>query len=187
MEQVIKLVRTYRLATGLAEQLRLAEEIFSVIEPPLRQFVFASVPEAAAEDVVQEVLAAAVTALAAFKGDSEKQFWGWCYRIARNKIYDHRRKQAVEKKMIQQMPPEELWQLVDASAQTSPISSQDRLDLEDAMKLLISSKPECYDYLWKHFVFGLDYAEIAEEKGASYDGVRMKIGRCLDEAKALIA
>jgi hypothetical protein len=42
MEQVIKLVRTYRLTAGLAERLRLAEEIFRLIEPDLRFFVFSA-------------------------------------------------------------------------------------------------------------------------------------------------
>jgi DNA-directed RNA polymerase specialized sigma24 family protein len=55
------------------------------------------------------------------------------------------------------------------------------------MKLLTASKPECYDYPWKHFVFGLAYGEIAEEQHLSYDNVRMKIGRCLDEAKSLVS
>ena len=55
------------------------------------------------------------------------------------------------------------------------------------MKLLTSSKPECYDFLWKRFVFGLDYGDIAEERNMSYDNVRMKIGRCLDEAKSLVS
>jgi hypothetical protein len=53
------------------------------------------------------------------------------------------------------MPPEELWQLVEASAQDAPLSPADRLDMEYAMKLLTASKPEFYDFLWKHFVFGL--------------------------------
>jgi len=76
---------------------------------------------------------------------------------------------------------------VDASAQDSPLSPEDKLDLEYAMNLLTASKPECYDYLWKHYVFGLDYAEIAEEQNLQYDNVRMKIGRCLDVAKALVS
>jgi hypothetical protein len=42
MEQVIKLVRTYRLTAGLAERLRLAEKIFRLIEPDLRFFVFSA-------------------------------------------------------------------------------------------------------------------------------------------------
>ena len=85
------------------------------------------------------------------------------------------------------IPEKELRQLVEASAQSSPISAADRHDLDYAMKLLTASKPECYEYLWKHFVFGLDYAEIAEDQKLSYDNVRMRIGRCLDEAKSLVA
>ena len=36
------------------------------------------------------------------------------------------------------------------------------------------------------FVLGLAYGEIAEDQNLSYDNVRMKIGRCLDEAKSLV-
>ena len=62
------------------------------------------------------------------------------------------------------IPEKELRQLVEASAHASPISAADKHDLDYAMKLLTASKPECYEYLWKHFVFGLDYAEIAEDQ-----------------------
>ena len=84
-------------------------------------------------------------------------------------------------------PPDQLWQMIEASAQDAPISPAVRHDLQYAMGLLTRSKPECYDFLWKHFVFGLDYADIAEEKSMNYDSVRMKIGRCLEEAKALVS
>ena len=43
MEQLIKLVKTYRLSSGLAERLRLAEAIFHLIEPDLRAFVFSAI------------------------------------------------------------------------------------------------------------------------------------------------
>ena len=67
------------------------------------------------------------------------------------------------------------------------MSAAVRHDLEYAMKLLTSSKPECYEFLWRHFIIGLDYGDIAEERKMSYDSVRMKIGRCLDEAKSLVS
>jgi hypothetical protein len=50
-----------------------------------------------------------------------------------------------------------------------------------------ASGPECCDYLWKHYVIGLDYSERAEEHQMSYDSVLMKIALCLSEAKALVA
>ena len=42
-------------------------------------------------------------------------------------------------------------------------------------------------YLWNHYVIGFDYGEIAEEQNLKYDNVRMKIGRCLDEAQSLVS
>jgi len=85
------------------------------------------------------------------------------------------------------MPLEELRPLVEASAGTAaPLSPADRHDLEYAMRLLGNSRPECRDFLWKHFVFGLAYGEIGEEQSLSYDAVRMKIGRCLEEVKSLV-
>jgi len=185
MDDLIKLVKTYRLTVGVADRLRLAEEIFRLIEPDLRFFVFRAIQPPAAEDVLQEVLKAVATGMKKFAGGSKEQFWGWCYRIARNKLNDHFQRQATTRE--QPMPQDELWQLVESSPQVSPLSPADRHDLEYAMKLLTTSKPECYDYLWKHFVFGLGYGEIAEERNLSYDNVRMKIGRCLDEAKSLVS
>ena len=66
------------------------------------------------------------------------------------------------------------------------MTAQTRLDLEYVIKLLTAAKPECSELLWRHYVIGLDYTELAEERNLSYDNVRMKIGRCLDEAKSLV-
>jgi RNA polymerase sigma factor (sigma-70 family) len=185
LDDLIKLVKTYRLTAGLAERIRLAEEIFRRIEPDLRAFVFSSVNHDAAKDALQEVLKAVAVSLKQFKGDTHKEFWGWCYRIARHKLSDHFRQQYSER--IQSLPPDELWQMMELTAQEKPISPGVRHDLDHVIKLLTATKPDCSDLLWKHYVIGLDYAEIAEERQLSYDNARMKIGRCLDEAKALVS
>jgi RNA polymerase sigma factor (sigma-70 family) len=185
MDDLIKLVKTYRLTAGLAERIRLAEEIFRLIEPDLRLFVFSSVSHEAAKDSLQEILKAVATSLKQFKGDTVKEFWAWCYRIARNKLNDHYRSKAADR--MQPTPPEDLWQMMELSAQDAPMSLAVRHDLEYAMKLLTTSKPECNELLWRHYVIGLDYAEIAEERDLNYDNVRMKIGRCLEEAKSLVS
>jgi RNA polymerase sigma factor (sigma-70 family) len=185
MNEVIKLVKTYRVTAGAANRLLLAEEIFRLIELDLRLFVFSAIRRPAAEDVLQEILKAVATGMGKFKGGSNEEFWGWCYRIARNKMNDHFRMKATDRE--QPIPQDELWQLVEASGGSSSLSVEDRIDLEYAMKLLIASKPECYDYLWKRFVFGLEFTEIAEEQHLSYDAARMKVGRCLDEAQTLMA
>jgi hypothetical protein len=50
MGDLIKLVRTYRVTAGLAERIRLAEDIFRMIGPDLHLFVFSAVPHHTAED-----------------------------------------------------------------------------------------------------------------------------------------
>jgi len=185
MDGLIKLVKTYRLTPALDERLRLAEEIFREIEPQLRFFVFATLQHPAAQDVLQETLKAITGSLAKFQGDSPQAFWAWCYVIARNKVKDHLRKQASDR--LQPMEPEELWQLVETSAASTPLSPEDRLDLQHALKILGEAKPECSELLWQHFVIGLDYSELAEERQSSYDSTRMQIGRCLEHAQALMA
>jgi DNA-directed RNA polymerase specialized sigma24 family protein len=100
-------------------------------------------------------------------------------------VKDHLRKQTADR--LQPMDPEELWELVETSAQHNPLSAGDRLDLQQALKILAAAKPECSEFLWQHFVLGFDYSELAEERQMSYDNVRMKIGRCLDDAQDLMA
>jgi RNA polymerase sigma factor (sigma-70 family) len=185
MDELVKLVRTYRLTNVLTDRAQLAEDIFRLIAPELTLFVFKAVRPPVAEDVLQEVLKAIVSSLQSFSGATGREFWGWCYRIARNKINDQYRAQASER--LQPMPPEELWGLVESSAEAAPLAAGERLDLEYAMKLLAGSKPECGEYLWKHYVLGLDYGEVAEEQNVNYDAARMKIGRCLDEVRKLMA
>lgn len=185
MAELQKLVRTYRVTAGLSERLRLAEQIFRLVEPDLRLFVFSAVVPNAADDVLQEVLKSVATSLATFKGNTDKEFWAWCYRIARNRLTDHFRKKASDRS--EAIPTEELWGMVEASAQDAPINIGDRLDLEYAMNLLVALKPECRDLLWNHYVLGLDYGEIAEEENVSYDNARMRVSRCLDAARTLVA
>jgi len=185
MDDLIKLVRTYRVTAGLAERLRLAEAIFHLIAPDLRAFVFNAIVPQAAEDVSQEVLISITKSLKTFEGSSNGEFWKWCYKIARRRIYDHIKKRDSDR--LQPLPHEELLDLVDASEQAEPLTAADRHDLEYALNLLDSSKPECRGYLWNHYVIGFDYGEIAEEQNLNYDNVRMKIGRCLEEAKSLVA
>ncbi len=184
-DELIKLVRTYRLTAGLAERLTLADEIFRLIEPDLRLFVFSTVAHDAAQDALQEVLKAIATNLQKFQGDEPKEFWAWSYRIARNKLNDHFRAKASDR--MQPLPPEEMLQVIEASPQEASVTAQTRHDLEYAMNLLTAAKPECHELLWQHYVIGLDYAEIAAARDLTYDGTRMKIGRCLEEARSLVS
>jgi RNA polymerase sigma factor (sigma-70 family) len=184
-DELIKLVKTYRLTRGLAERLELAERIVPLIQRSLRNIVFKDIRPVDAEDVFQKVLAAVAANLGQFRGNSPEEFWGWCNAIARNKVYNQIEKYQTDR--LQPMPDEELWQVLEKSVAPATLSAGDRHDLEYAHKMLKRSQPECWEYLWNHIVFGLNYAEIAKEQQLSYDGVRMKIGRCLELAQSLVA
>lgn len=182
MDELIKLVRTYRMTAALTEQLRLGEAIYHQVSGELKFGVFSAIGQPAAEDVLQDIMQAIITSLPKFAGNSHGELWAWCHRIARNKINDHLRKKMRER--AEPTPPEELVRLADT--QDSALSAADRLDLEAALRMLIEAKPECHALLWNYFVLGLGYDDIATENEASYDSVRMKVGRCLELAQTLV-
>ena len=185
MADLIKLVRTYRFTSGLPDRLRLMEEIIPLIAPDLRVFVLGSIREHAAQVTLQEILKAVATSLREFKGKTAEEFWAWCHCIARNKLRDHLRKQPGNRAMP--VSRENLWKLMEASAQDAPMTTQNRQHLEYAINLLTARQPECSELLWRHYVIGLDYAEIAGERNSTSDAMRVEIARCLDEAKSLIS
>jgi DNA-directed RNA polymerase specialized sigma24 family protein len=184
MDDLIKLVRTYRLTAGLTDRERLADDIFSQIEPAMRLFVNGKIRPQFADDVLQEVLKAIVISLPQFTGDDVLK---WCRGIARHKIHDQYQANAKASERFQALPPEEIWDYMNASAQDMPFATGERLDLDYAMKLLAESKPECVEYLLKHFVSDLDHDEIAAEENIKENAMRMRIERCLETVRELVA
>jgi SAM-dependent methyltransferase len=73
VDEIIKLVRTYRFTDAIDERIRLAEEIFRLIEPDLRLFVHSGISRNVAEDASQETLAAAAKSLKKFEGDTPNE------------------------------------------------------------------------------------------------------------------
>jgi RNA polymerase sigma factor (sigma-70 family) len=184
MDDLIQLVRAYLKTAELADRERLADAIFSQIEPELRRYVNGKIRPQYADDVLQEVLKAVVISLPKFSSDD---FMSWCRGIARNKIYDQYQANAKASERFQALPPEEVTELVSLSVAATPLATGERLDLDYAMKLLAESKPECVESLLRHYVDGLDYGEIAEEQNLNYDAARMKVGRCLETVRELVA
>lgn len=182
MDDLTKLVRTYRLTAGLADRERLADAIFAQVEPAMRLFVNGKIRPQFADDVLQEVLKAIVISLPKFTSDD---FLKWCRGIARHKIYDQYQDNLKASERFQGLPPEEIWELVDLSSADEPLNSADRLDLELAMKLLAEANPGCDEFLWRRIAMEEDYEIIGEDHAMSYDAVRMQVGRCLDDAREI--
>lgn len=184
MDDVIQLVRAYQKTAELADRERLADAIFAQLEPELRRYVNGKIRPQFADDVLQEVLKAVVISLPKFSSDD---FLKWCRGIARHKIHDQYQDNAKASERFQALPPEEIVELVGLSVAATPLATGERLDLDYAMKLLAESKPECVESLRRHFLDGLDYGEIAEEQNVNYDAARMKVGRCLETVRELVA
>ena len=186
MGEFINMVEEYRRELNLEKRLDRAHLLYCHLEGHLRSFIFGKVRASDAQDVFQETVIAIFKSLPTFKGKTDGEFLGWCYRIARNKANDHHRKNFADP--LDALPFDEIAQVLDAANEgdSFPYPAEYKLDLESAMNLLKQVKPECCEFLWKYFGLGLDYAEIAEEFKLKYDAVRMKIGRCLDAAQALI-
>src|SRR5437868_2647867 len=97
MSELIGLIERYRKETSLSGRLDLAGAIHCAIHHHLRLFIFGKVHPSAAEDVLSKTLIAIVTNLEKFEGKTEDVFWGWCYRIARNKANDHHRSESADR------------------------------------------------------------------------------------------
>lgn len=183
MSSLLELISAYRQSPRLPERMRLAEEVIHTVGPPLRAYVEQRIRPEWVADASQEILIAIAQHLHRFRGTTEREFWAWCYRIARNKCADAQR----------QRPQEEPWdthalqRLVESTAQLEPYAAEERLDLEYAFKLLDESKPRCRWLLWLRYIQDWDYDAVAEATGLAYDTVRMQIGRCLELLRNLMA
>lgn len=67
------------------------------------------------------------------------------------------------------------------------MAAQIRDDLAYTLYLMTAAKPEWHELFRQHYFTGPDYAELAEELALPYIGIRMKIGRCLEEARSLVS
>ena len=185
MTTLMERIEQYRKTTDLITRRLCASAIYYEILGDISLFIFGKVSAFAAEDVIQDAMIAIITNLSAFRGQTEKEFLKWCYQIARRRIADQYRKKAIDR--LEPFPKEELWYLIEKRQDNVRDWKLDKADLDDALNLLDKSKPECRKFLWNHYVLGFDYEEIAEESQLKYDAVRMKIGRCLETARALLA
>lgn len=186
MDSLIQLVRDYCAATDLETRLARAETIVRTVGPKLRTHLRIMCP--AQPEVAGEAFAEALVYIAKnlhmFRGEHDGAFWSWCYHVTRTSALQRLRKRKGDR--LQPMPPEEMQRHVEASAQVEALSPGIRLDLEYAMSLLQKAQPPCCDYLWKRYIMGWDYSDLAREYGLSDDAAKMRVRRCLEAAQGLL-
>ena len=180
-ESLIRLVSAYRKTKALHARIRFAEELVLTVFPPLKAFIFRSCPAGAAEDVIQETLSAVIEKLDSFNGKTEPALWSWCYQIARWKVADHFREQ--HRHPVVPLEGKEIEEVIAALSESKARPPGERMDHEDAVRLLQCLKPPCKDLLWKRFVLEWDLKSIAEDHGLAFDTARMEVKRCLSRAR----
>jgi RNA polymerase sigma factor (sigma-70 family) len=184
MDPVIGHVREYQKTLDATQKTKVAEKIIIAASDRIFLFLISHAPVDDAKDLRQSVFVAIVKGLDGFRGDSDGEFWSWCYRITRNIVAKHFGKKSEERTVS--VDPEELARLIDASAQKEAVTSEERTILNDALALLKRAMPDCFLLLWKRYILGFEIKEIAAELGVAFDTARMKINRCLDSAQSLL-
>src|ERR1039458_5925493 len=165
MEPLLDLMRRYRAAKTLEQELEAAEGIIRLIRPRLYAYLLRACRRAAlAEDLMQDTSVKIFRSLQRFRSHSEGEAWSWCYSIARNTLISHFRTNKVEEH-LEPLDTESFWKAINASAEKEPLSPTERRDLEDALELLAKAKPPCRGFLWSHHIRGLDYKEIGKIYG----------------------
>jgi len=178
---IIEFVSFYQAATTEERRIGTAALIFDELEPDLRLFIFGKVHPNDAEDALQETFKAILRSLDSFRGTTGREFWAWCYQIARKKIVDHFRASSRV-----QFKKDEMARLIRLSTRSETLSVEDRMDLKYAMDLLEKCKPGCRDLLWNRFVIGLSHAEMGGEFSSKPEAVRMRVNRCLSVMRKLL-
>jgi RNA polymerase sigma factor (sigma-70 family) len=133
-------------------------------------------------EIYQEVLIVIALNLESYRGNSDKEFWSWCYTIIRRKLANYIRDEKPDK-----FDSFDEVNLRDVVAAGQPeISPGVEHDLKYALSLLAAAKPVCAVLLWVYHVLGWTYEAIGEMIGKSYDAVRVQLNRCMDEAQSLV-
>lgn len=148
---------------------------------PLRRFVLRRVrPAADAEDVLQEIYLRLQRSLSA--GLEPERLWPWVYRVAKNAIADHGRRQARRARALP--PPEEEA----AEPPDAEVVGRAAEELASYLPPFIHALPSPYrEALIMTELEGLTQREAAEALGVSWSGMKSRVqrGRALLRASLL--
>ena len=160
-----------------------AEKLLNEIGPSLQAFIHIRCKDHhAAEDLYQDTLLIIFQKVGQFRGSTNRELWGWCYRIAKNRLNKFFLKQ--NRVELIDLEAEEINNL--AAPPVDGNNPGDQLDHEYARRLVNAAKKPCGSFLNAYYILELDNKTIAEELSMTVDAVRMRIKRCLEETMASI-
>ncbi|MFO1458720.1 MAG: sigma-70 family RNA polymerase sigma factor [Verrucomicrobiota bacterium] len=153
------------------------------VYPQIQAFVIGQVGWEVGQDLAHQAIEGIIEGLDRVTARTPSQFRAWCYRIARNKVYDAFRSKYGDR--IVPLDPEELVKIIEAGADSTKAHSELDSDLQLLLELLRKSKFPCDEILKIHYLLGLSDTEIGRLYGISKDAARMKINRCLNAARVI--
>jgi|ERR1041385_7412468 DNA-directed RNA polymerase specialized sigma24 family protein len=184
MGELLGLIKKHRDAGSLEKRRDVAEAVAKYIAPSLFLYILRRAPEAVSE-LRGDVLAEITKSLPGCRAISEGEAWGWCYTITRRKLAAHFKAETANREIP--MGADDLTRLIDSAEQVEPFANEaQRLDGQEAVGILKSANPKCFEILWDFFVVGRTFKEIAERTKLKYDNVRRKVTRCVEKAKSLL-
>ncbi len=184
MTTLVELARACRDASTLRVCERFAEDFVCLVGPALRQFIFRHARPDLAEDAFQETLITIATHVGQCTARTDSGLWGWCYKVARNKMADQGRR--AERHPTISLDVEWVRRVVEASGADERIGHDEREEVDYALQLLGAVKPPCVDYLWEAIGLNQPYEAVGQLHGLSADAARMQVNRCLKLARELV-
>jgi RNA polymerase sigma factor (sigma-70 family) len=169
----------------LDERFAAVEALCAAVLPTVRSVIYRKAPPLAAEELYGATIDAIVAGLDRCRAQTEREFVGWCVRIARNKLADHFR--APRGLELVSLDADELTATLERQAQAEAVRPDELLALHDLLARMVSLDPECSSYLYRHYVEGWTFATLGELAGLSADAMRMRATRCLEKLRSLLA
>ena len=153
------------------------------IYPVIQAFIICRLGWQIGEDVTHEAVGAILAGLPKITATTKRKFRAFCFRVARNKISDALRSKYGNRAVA--LDPLEIGKAVEAGMDDGDEDSTVYSDVALLNAVLAASKSTCREVLVEHFIADLEYEVIASFYGTSKDAIRMKINRCLKEAKRI--
>lgn len=154
-------------------------EVVLEVYPKIQAFFFARLgPEG--EDLVQNTMLAIIQGVEKALAREKRQFFAWCYAIAKNKLNEYYRKKYGGK--IHFIETKALFQLIETEHVPNGLPPGYLHDFEIIMDFLAKTKFPCFELLRDVYIAGLEIEDIAAQLNVSVDAVRMRIERCLETA-----
>jgi RNA polymerase sigma factor (sigma-70 family) len=186
MSELLAAVRRCQAALPPAGKCEACDEVIRMISPKLHLYLCSRLEPAWVEDVHQEVLIGIATGLRGFRGTTEPEFWGWCYRIAHNKVCDAVSRKQQTKERFVTVDEEQLRRAIEVTAAGQALPQEEAAEVDEALCVLARLGEPCAGLLRLRYLVGLSLEAVGMAYALSPDAARMKVNRCLDRARELL-